>query len=140
MLSLKESFFLNDVLKELNYSFGNVFIFDGFVISEINSGITFTWENHAKVIVDDVTSFLDTDGRDLVYISNRINSYAVKPNDWLKFFTNSYSLKGYGVVAQTKGSIMNTVIENLFFNKKIQRFQSLEAAIQWAKTKVLVEM
>ncbi|TCK68855.1 hypothetical protein DFQ05_0365 [Winogradskyella wandonensis] len=140
MITVKSSVFSSKILKELSYDFGDVYIFDGFVVSEINSGVTITWDDHAKQIVDDVTSFLNTDGSDLVYISNRINSYAVKPNDWLKFFTNSYSLKGYGVVANTKGSIMNTVIENLFFNKKIQRFNSLEAAVQWAKDRVLVDI
>ncbi|SHH40035.1 hypothetical protein [Winogradskyella jejuensis] len=139
-MRIKDSVFYTDVLKELEYNFGSVYIFEGYVASEINSGITITWDEHAKQIVNDVTSFLNTDGSDLVYISNRINSYAVKPNDWLKFFTNSYSLKGYGVVANTKGSIMNTVIENLFFNKKIQRFNSLEAALQWAKDRVLVDI
>ncbi|MBT8243770.1 MAG: hypothetical protein HKP48_01730 [Winogradskyella sp.] len=53
----------------------------------------------------------------------------MKPNEWLTFFTNSYKLQGYGVVAYTDGSILNTVIESLFFNKKIQRFNSLEAAV-----------
>lgn len=140
MISVKHTDLYNDVLKEFNYDYGKVFVFDGFVISEINQGITFTWEHHAKQIVEDVTSFLETNGNDIIYISHRINSYAVKPNDWLKFFTHSYSLKGYGVVGYTQGSLLNTMIENLFFSKKIKRFSSLDTAVQWATDKVLAEM
>jgi len=140
MNSIKSTHLYNNVLKELTYSFGNVFIFKGYVISEINEGIIFTWEHHAKQIVDDVSTFLSTDGNDVVYISHRINSYTVKPNDWLKFFTHSYGLKGYGVVGYTQGSVLNTVIENLFFNKKIKRFNSIDAAIQWATDIILAEV
>ncbi|WP_298894517.1 hypothetical protein [uncultured Psychroserpens sp.] len=140
MTSIKDSTLYNNILKEFNYDYGNVFVFDGYVISEIKQGITFTWDYHAKQIVEDVTSFLDTDGNDVVYISHRIYSYAVKPNDWLKFFKHSYGLKGYGVVGYTQGSVLNTVIENLFFHKKIKRFNSLEAAIQWATDRALAEV
>ncbi|MCD2259842.1 hypothetical protein [Psychroserpens luteolus] len=140
MISVKDSALYDNVLKEFNYDYGNVFVFDGYVISEIKQGITFTWDHHAKQIVEDVTSFLDTDGNDIVYISHRIYSYAVKPNDWLNFFKHSYSLKGYGVVGYTQGSVLNTVIENLFFHKKIKRFNSLEAAVQWATDKALAEV
>ena len=140
MISIKHSALYDNILNEFNYDFGNVFVFDGFIISEINQGITFTWDYHAKQIAEDVSSFFNTDGNDIIYISHRINSYAVKPNDWLSFFKHSYSLKGYGVVGYTQGSILNTVIENLFFNKKIKRFHSIDAAVQWATDKVLAEV
>lgn len=140
MVSVRHSALYNNILEEFSYDFGTVFVFDGFVISEINQSITFSWEHHAKQIVEDVTAFFETDGTDIIYISHRINSYAVKPNDWLSFFKHSYSLKGYGVVVYTQGSVLNTVIENLFFIKKIKRFNSLDAAVQWATDKVLVEI
>lgn len=140
MISVKQSALYQQVLKEFNYDYANVFVFDGFVISEISHGVTFTWDHHAKQIVEDVTSFLETDGNDVIYISHRIHSYAVKPNDWLKFFKHSYGLKGYGVVGYTQGSMLNTVIENLFLTKKIKRFSSIEAAVQWATDKVLSEV
>lgn len=140
MISVRDSVFYSQVLKEINYKDGDVFIFDGFVVAEMNYGIIYTWEDHAKPIVEDVSSFLKTNGNNIIYISNRINSYSVNPSDWLKFFTNNYSLKGYGVVSQSRGSLLNTVIENLFFNKKIKRFSDLNAALQWAQNKVLVDI
>lgn len=140
MLSIKQTELYSEVLKEMNYKFGDVFIFEGFVISEIKEGVSFSWENHAKPIVKDVTDFTKCDGSDLVYLSHRIYSYSVVPTDWLKFFKNSFSLKGYGVIGYTSFSFVNTVIENLFFKKKIRRFTTIEAAVQWAKSYEFVEI
>ncbi|WP_400078053.1 hypothetical protein [Winogradskyella sp. R77965] len=140
MQSIKQTNLYGEVLKEMNYKFGNVFIFDGFVISEINEGVSFSWEAHAKPIVKDVTDFTECDGSNLVYLSHRIYSYSVVPTDWLKFFKNSFSLKGYGVIAYNGVSFVNTVIENLFFKKKIRRFTNIETAIDWAKSFELVEV
>ena len=138
MLSLKETQFYTEVLKELNYPFANIYIFNGFVISEINEGVVFSWKDHAQRIVHDVSSFTGNNGSDIVYISHRINSYSLKPMDWLHFFKDSFNLKSYGVVGYNSLSFFNTVIENQFFKKKITRFKDLESAMQWAKNKVLV--
>ncbi|GAA4883630.1 hypothetical protein GCM10023311_02290 [Flaviramulus aquimarinus] len=133
MISVKQTNLYSEVLKELNYSFGDIFIFEGFIVSEIKQGINFSWNNHAKQIVEDVSCFLGTDGRDLVYISNRINTYAVVAIDWLKFFKNQYSLKGYYVVSNSKFSLMNLMVEELFFRNKIKNFKSIYSAVNWTK-------
>lgn len=137
MISVKETFLYCDVLKELNYSFGNVFIFDGYIISEIHRGISLSWEEHAKKIVEDVTCFLGTNGSDLIYISHRINSYSVVPYDWVSFFKSNYQLKGYFIVSENKMRILNSFVENLFFNNKIKRFNNLQTAVNSIKTGVL---
>jgi hypothetical protein len=133
MISVKEKFLFNEVLKELNYSFGNIYIFEKFVVSEINEGVHFNWENHGKVIVDDVTFYLGNNGDNINYISNRIHSYSVVASDWLKFFKHSYSLKSYLIVSNDKIGLLNSMIENLFFKSKIKRFESIEAASNWIK-------
>lgn len=133
MKSIKVTSLYSEVLKEYHYTFGDAFIFDGYVVSEINDGIIFSWEDHAEQCTKDVFSFLGTDGSDLIYISNRINSYSIMATDWLKFFKNCYSLKCYYVVGQEKISIINTMFENLFFKSKIKRFTSIEEAVKAAK-------
>jgi hypothetical protein len=133
MISVKQSDIYSEVLKELNYSFGDVFIFDGFVVSEIKRGINFSWNDHAKYIVEDISCFLGTDGSELVYISNRLNSYAVVAIDWLKFFKHQYFLKGYYIISDGKLSKLNLMVEELFFKKKIKHFDSLYSAINWIK-------
>ena len=133
MISINQTHLKTEVLKELNYSFGDVFIFKGFIVSEIKSGVNFSWSEHANQIVQDVSCFLGTDGSDLIYISNRINSYAVVAMDWLKFFKNSYVLKGYYVVSDSPIGKLNLMVESLFFKNKIKSFSSLYSAINWAK-------
>ncbi|MFG6687662.1 hypothetical protein ACGK9U_13840 [Mariniflexile sp. HNIBRBA6329] len=137
MESIKETDLYSEVLKELNYPFGNVFIFDGYVVSEINRGVILNWEDHAKVITEDISCFLGTDGSDLIYISHRINSYSVIPYDWLKFFKNNYQLKGYFIVSENKLRILNSLVESLFFNSQIKCFNNLHTAINSIKTGVI---
>ena len=133
MTSVRQTKLYSEVLKELNYPFGDIFIFKGFVVSEIKQGITVSWKKHAKHFVQDIAYYLGTDGKDVVYISNRINSYSVKAADWLKFFKSDYSMKAYAVVSNSPMSKMNVMVENLFFSNKIKSFDSLSDAIKWAK-------
>lgn len=133
MISVRETHIYGDVLKEINYPFADIFIFKGYVISEIKEGISFNWDQHAKYIIEDVSSFLDTDGSDLIYISNRIHSYSVMAQDWVRFFKKSYSLKGYYIVSDRRSSVLGFMIENLFFKNKIKKFNSLYGAINWVE-------
>ena len=57
MISVKDSIFYKDVRKEINYDHGNLYIFDRFVISESNRGITYSWEEHAQPIINDIAEF-----------------------------------------------------------------------------------
>jgi hypothetical protein len=133
VISIKQTGLYPEVLKEFNYSFGTVYVFNGFVVSEINQGVNFSWKNHAKVIIEDVSGYLGTDGSDIVYISNRIHSYAVVALDWLKFFKNNYYLRGYYVVTASNFGHLNLLIEELFFKNKIKNFDSIYTAVNWAK-------
>ncbi|MFD1614987.1 hypothetical protein [Gelatiniphilus marinus] len=119
MISIKKTDLYSEVVKEFNYLFGSIFVFKGFVVSEINQGQIINWDNQAKLIAEDVTAFLGTNGADVIYISNRINSYSVVALDWLKFFKHSYTLKGYCIVSQNKRGIINAKIEKLFYTKKL---------------------
>lgn len=133
MVSVKETCFYAEVIKELNYPFADLFIFNGFIISEIKRGVSFNWEEHAKLMTEDVACYLGTQGDDIIYISNRINSYSVVASDWLKFFKNRYSLKGYYIISEDKKGFFSSTIEGLFFSKKIKRFNSIFEAINWVK-------
>ena len=57
----------DEVIKEINYNFGDVFIFDGFIISEVKEGISFSWQDHAKSITDDVFEFTKTKGDGFIH-------------------------------------------------------------------------
>ena len=82
MSSIKDSVFYSEVLKEVNYHFGDYYFFDGFIVSEIKEGVDFSWDN-AKTIIDEAADYYNTSGNDIVYISNRIFKYKIQPVHWL---------------------------------------------------------
>lgn len=136
MVSVRKTDFFNEVIKELNYPFGNVYIFEKFVVSELNQGETIGWEQ-TKLIVDDVTTFFNSNGENVVYIANRINSYSVIATDWLKFFKQRYALKAYYIVSGNNVGTINSAIEKLFFKKKIKHFKSLDDAVKAVKSELI---
>lgn len=111
--------------------YGSFFFFDDFIISEINEGVLFNWEKAKKVI--DLAYAHYGPNPELVYISNRINSYSVVPQDWLKFFSNKHPLVAMAVVAKSKKSTINLKMEKLFFFSNIKKFNDLEEAIAWSR-------
>lgn len=130
---LKNTYHYKEAIKELNYSFGNYYLFEGYVIAEINEDVVYSWEEHGKIVTQDISNLYDNNGSKLIYITNRVNPYNVKPTDWLNFFKNSNSLKGYGIVSYSKASFQTAILEKLFVKCNILRFVSLSSAISWAK-------
>ena len=131
MTTVKTSPLYSEVLKELNYSWGCFYFFDGFVVSEINEGVNFSWE-FAKHVILEVNEFYKSNSSDLVYISNRINGYNVKPVDSFKFAACAFKLKGYGIVVDSHIKSRNAKFESLFVPMKIKVFNDLLDCIQWA--------
>ncbi|TGV04452.1 hypothetical protein [Flavivirga rizhaonensis] len=134
MVSVKDTSLYSEVIKEFNYSFGTMFVFKEYVVSEINEGVVLNWEDHAKIFTNDIANFLGTKGVNTILISNRINSYSTIASDWLKFFKNNYSLKAYLIVSDEKTARLGIMTENLFFNKKIKKFNSLYEAVNYVKS------
>jgi hypothetical protein len=131
MRSIKDSVFYSEVLKEVNYHFGDYYFFDGFIVSEIKEGADFSWDN-AKVIIDEAAAYYNTSGNDIVYISNRIFKYKIQPVHWLRFSMYAFTLKGYGIVATNEIAFRNAKFESTFVRSKVKIFNNLFEAIQWA--------
>ncbi len=134
MQYLKDSIYYQDAIHELKYSFGDFYLFEGFVIGEFKEDTIVTWDDHAKVLVEDLTNLYDHNGENVVYITNRVHSYAVKPSDWIKFYKSEYKMRGYAIISYTPRGILNSLIEKLFIKSKFRSFESLEEAIHWAKS------
>lgn len=133
MQRLKDTSFYKEALHEISYPFGNYFLFDGFVVAEVVEDVVFTWEQHGKKLTEDLTHLYDTNGEDLVFITNRVNPYSVQPADWIYFFRQNYKLKGYAIVTYSDKEHLNAELEKLFINTKFKRFRSLDDAIEWAR-------
>ena len=138
MVRIVDTKFYTRVLKEFNYPFADIFIFEKFIVSEIKVGVNFDYKN-AQEIINDICDFLGTEnGEQINYISNRVNSYSVMASDWAKFFRNSYSLKSY-IIVSDKPKLSNIFIEKLFFKGKIRHFKELDVAINFIE-KDMVEI
>ncbi|MCK8523473.1 hypothetical protein M0D21_17960 [Aquimarina sp. D1M17] len=134
MASIKDTSFYHNAIQVINYPFGDYYLFDTFIVGEVHKDVVFNWEQHAKQVVEEITELYDQNGKNLVYISNRINPYSVVPSDWLSFYKYRYMLKGYAIVSYDQKGLLNTLLEKLFMRNKLQTFNNITDAITWAKS------
>jgi hypothetical protein len=111
--------------------YGTFYFCSQYVISEINEGVNFDWEL-AQEVIELVYAHYGTEV-EISYISNRIHSYSLVPQDWLKFFSARHSMRCFGIVTYTKAGLMNVMLEKLFFQGKIKKFETLIDATDWVK-------
>ena len=108
MVYVKDTQYYNDALHVMTYPSGTYYLFDTFVIAEMKEGIVYTWEDHARQIVEELTHLYDHNGENIVYISNRVHSYSTRPSDWIKFYRSDFKLRAYGIVSYSKKSLTQT--------------------------------
>lgn len=113
------------------FDFGTFYFCSDYVISEINEGALFSWEL-AQDVIEQVYAHY---GREvsISYISNRIYSYSLVPQDWLKFFAERHALQCFAVVTYSKQGLMNVMLEKFFFKSRLKRFETLYEATDWIK-------
>lgn len=127
---------LADQIKDIYISdHGNFYFMDGIIISELNEGITYTWEE-AKKVIDYAIKFYG-ENYSVSYISNRVNKYSIKPSDWLNFNKKQLRLNSYAVVTNSESSWYNALMEKLFSKTEIKRFDNLYESIKWCQAKNL---
>ena len=112
--------------------YGTFYLFDGYVISEINEGVHFNWEL-AEQVIEKVYDFYGTRDIKVSYISNRINSYSLYPQDWLRFYKERHQLVCYAIVAYNRIGLMNVILEKIFSQTRIRKFNHLDEAVEWVK-------
>ena len=114
--------------KILNFRFGQMTIYNNYVVTVMKEGITVTPNYNDDLIDVTQTYFLN---KPFVYITHRVNSYAVDPK--IYFETSKIeNLKGFAVVSQDYKKKENAQIEKLFFKKPFETFTTLEEAFAWA--------
>jgi len=70
-----------------------------------------------------------------VYISNRVNSYSLDPNDYTHLNQIS-TLKGIGVIQYEKSIKTALELEKMFIKNPFKTFDDLDSAIEWALVKI----
>ena len=134
MNRVKELELINQIREIREFEFGVFYFFKkGIIISEMNKGILFKWEDALKVVTAAENMYgLETP---MIYIANRINNYYVIPSNWLKFYKNRHKIAFYAVVGQTTGSRASKLLEWFFFKNSIVQFKNLDEAVLWAVDK-----
>lgn len=123
---------LQHVREKHELPFGVFYFFDNFIISEIKEGVLFEWEK-AEEIINLGIQFYGNDTNHLNYISNRINDYSIKPQDWLKFLNMGKRFRQFAVVTYRAKSIPNLIIERFFYKDTILTFDSLLEAVNFIR-------
>lgn len=108
-------------------SFCTLLTSDNIIIAEINEGVVLNQDMSDEIIY---FSSVVIKNNPFVYITNRINSYAVDPTIY-KGVSQVETLKGFAVVSTTL-SARNAEIERLFLNKPFEIFSDLNDAKLWA--------
>lgn len=122
---------------ELKYELEDVYIlscgifyfFEDFIISEINEGVHFDWETAQDIIELALDHY--GSGSKISYISNRVHSYSIEAQDWLKFFKSRHTLRSFAVVTYSKSGLINVMMEKIFFKSRIKTFENLYDATEW---------
>ena len=129
MQFIDSNFFEKLEHKEVKFSFGNFYLFDKFIISELNEGVHFSWDKVLKV----VEIIIENYGEDaqIAYLSNRVNSYSIEPQSWIDFYKSYDFVIACAVVAYSDFKYLNATIEKHFFKNSLKRCNSLEEAITW---------
>lgn len=101
-------------------------------IVEIEEGIAVSFQDGHEIF----TRLLSILGnKPWVYISNRVNSYSLDPNDY-RYLNQIATLKAIGVI-QYKKSIQTALeLEKMFIKKPFKTFDNLDAAIEWGLNKI----
>jgi len=130
-VKVEESKYKDLYEKKVIFDFGTFYIFKEYVIGEISQGEHFTWDLAEKVI-QRVYKHFGTQDIQVSYISNRIHSYSVQPQDWVHFFKNRHKVNSVAVVAYNSSGMLSVVLEKLFSLSPMKKFKSLDDAIAWS--------
>ncbi len=116
-----------DFIKEYQLEIGKVTVYENYLISEFNEGITLSLDTSLELIGVTEVHFRE---KPFVYITNRVNSYAVDPTMYLKV-KDIETLKGIAVVSDKECDYHNLKIEKHFFKKPMHLFHTIAEATDW---------
>ena len=113
--------------KTLESKIGTVYIYDSFMVFEAREGVVMSYKSAFPFLMQG-SQYLVT--KNWVYVSNRINSYAIKPMDY-KYFNDLPNLRAMAIVYYNDIAQSNAVLEAKFCQKPFQMFDNIAAAFEW---------
>ncbi|HPF10643.1 MAG TPA: hypothetical protein PKW08_04990 [Flavobacteriaceae bacterium] len=107
----------------------SVYFYNNIIVTEAAEGVTLSYKTAFPILVTGL-KMLGT--KPWVYISNRVNSYSLNPNDYF-YLEKIPSLKGLAIVSYGDLAQKNAEMESMFFKKPFQCFPDLISAFTWAE-------
>ncbi len=114
---------------KLETDIGVVYFYGNIVVFEANEGVTLSYKTGFSVLLKGLT-IVGT--KPFVYISNRTNSYSIKPMDY-KYLNKVPTLKCVGIVTYSEVGYSNAELESNFCKKPLRIFDNLTEAVIWGK-------
>ena len=108
----------------------NVYFYENLVVVEVTEGMNISIKNGFSLLLN-VLSILRT--KNWVYISNRVNSYSVDPNDY-KYLNKIPTLQGIAIVDNKESGKASAYLEQSFSKKPLKIYNSMTDAFEWANT------
>ncbi len=116
--------------KLLQLPFCDLEFYENYVIGIIKDGITIC-ENETDIVTKAAHLFFKK--MPFVYISKRINSYAVNPVIYQSLSKNK-NMIGFAVVSNNYSSLTSAEVEKLFYERPFGIFNAIDEAKRWANT------
>lgn len=115
-------------IKHHDLGYTDVFIFEHYLINQIKDGVVISYEHY-----DVLKKFVDQYylNREMVYLSNRVNSYTVNPLVHRKVSTID-NLMGIEIVVDSNLREQAAIFERQFSDKPYEIFLTLQEGIMWA--------
>lgn len=115
--------------KLLELPFGNFYLLNRFMITEIHSEKHFGWDE-VEILIPSIVNHYGEDVN-IAYISNRVNSYSFDPNSWIKFEEQYGFIFAGAVVYYNQINELNATLEKSLMQNSLKRCRSLDEAINW---------
>ena len=114
---------------KIEFSFGTFFFLDKIIVSEIYEGTHFGWDKIEQVISAAAEHY--GDNFKVAFLSNRINSYSIEPQLWMKFYNEYHFIVASAIVAYNDFNFKNATLEKHFSKNSIKRCETLDEAMEW---------
>ena len=125
--NLPSEFQLTNVMET---DIGNYFFYGNIVVVEAKEGIDLSYKQNISILLNTLNI---TENKPWCYISNRINSYSIRPLDY-KYLNKIPTLKALGLVNYNNIGRANNFLEAKFFKKPFEVFNNLTEAVIWGKS------
>lgn len=118
---------MEQIQRTIELEFTILDFYDDFVVSRIREGVVFSKEQ-VRDLIEVCSNFFE--GREFVYISQRVTNYNVDPTIYLNLDLVD-NLAGIAIVSSKTSSLMMAGFEQNFSKVPYGIFLDLEEALEW---------